>query len=125
MDDVIIELSTPYVDDRGSIQMLVEFPVASALVISSKAGAVRANHYHQTDEHYAYVASGRIEYHYRPAESAAPAEVITVEPGQMFHTPAKVVHAMKFLTDSVFYVFSTERRDQESYEADMVRVKLV
>ena len=105
--------------------MLVEFPVASALVITSKTGAVRANHYHKKDEHYAYLASGRIEYHYRPAESSAPPEIITIEPGQMFYTPSRVEHAMKFVADSVIYVFSTERRDQESYEADVVRVKLV
>ena len=125
MDSLIIDLPEPYKDDRGSIQMLVEFPVASALVISSKAGAVRANHYHKKDEHYAYVASGRVEYHYRPAESTAPAEVITIEQGQMFHTPSRFVHAMKFLADSVIYVFSTQRRDQESYEADVVRVQLL
>ena len=125
MPGVIVDLSPPYVDERGEIQMLAEFPIASALVITSNSGAVRGNHYHNTDEHYSYLASGRMEYHHRPAGSTNPPEVVTIEPGQMFYTPARTEHAMRFIEDSVFYVFSTEKRDQESYESDVVRVKIL
>jgi quercetin dioxygenase-like cupin family protein len=124
MDNVIIKLPPPHSDDRGGIQMLVDFPIGSALVITSKKGAVRGNHYHKEDDHYSYLASGRMEYYHRPAGSAGPPEVLVIEPGQMFYSPPLVEHTMKFLEDSVFYVFAKLNRDQESYEADVVRVNL-
>ena len=46
---VIVELEKPHVDDRGSIQPLVDMPMESCVLITSKKGTVRANHYHQTD----------------------------------------------------------------------------
>lgn len=125
MDTVIIDLPTPFTDGRGSLQMLIDFPISSVLVITSKKGSVRANHYHRQDDHYCYLAAGRMEYHYRPAGSIQPPKVVTIEPGQMFYTPPMVEHAMKFLEDSVFYVFSKLNRDQQSYESDVVRVQLV
>jgi len=104
--------------------MLVDFPIGSALVITSKKGTVRGNHYHREDDHYSYLASGRMEYYHRPAGSAGSPEVLVIEPGQMFYSPPLVEHTMKFLEDSVFYVFAKLNRDQESYEADVVRVNL-
>ena len=124
LNEVTIKLQPPHTDDRGAIQMLVDFPIGSALVITSKKGSVRGNHYHKEDDHYSFLASGLIEYHHRPADSSQPAEVIIIQPGQMFYSPPLVVHTMKFLEDSVFYVFAKLNRDQESYEADVVRVDL-
>jgi len=43
----------------------------------------------------------------------------------MFYTPPMVEHAMKFLDDSVFYVFSNSNREQSNYEADVVRIQLI
>lgn len=125
MDTIIIDLPTPFTDDRGSLQMLIDFPISSVLVITSTKGSVRANHYHRQDDHYCYLAAGRMEYHYRQAGSTQPPKVVTIEPGQLFYTPPMVEHAMKFLEDSVFYVFSKLNRDQQSYESDVVRVQLV
>ena len=124
MDEVIIELQSPHADQRGAIQMLIDFPIGSALVITSGKGSVRGNHYHKEDDHYSYLASGRIEYYHRPAGSSEPPAVMIIEPGQMFYSPPMVEHTMKFLEDSVFYVFAKLNRDQESYEADVVRVNL-
>ena len=124
MSNVIVDLQAPHSDHRGDIQMLVDFPIGSALVITSKEGAVRGNHYHKEDDHYAYLASGRIEYYHRPAGSSEAPEVLIIEPGQMFYSPPMVEHTMRFLEDSVFYVFAKLNRDQESYEADVVRVDL-
>ncbi len=125
MDNVIINLPPPHTDERGSIQMLVDFPVGSVLVVTSAKGSVRANHYHKEDDHYCYLASGRIKYHYRPAGSSDPPTTLIIEPGQLFYTPPLVEHAMEFLEASVFYVFAKLNRDQRSYESDLVRVKLV
>ena len=72
--EVIVKLEKAFVDIRGSIQPLVDLPMESAVLIHSKKGAVRANHYHQTDWHFCYVLSGSIEYLHRPTGSRAQAE---------------------------------------------------
>jgi len=125
MDTVMIDLPPAHSDQRGSIQMLIDSPMNSALVITSRKGSVRANHYHKKGDHYCYLASGQIEYHYRPVGSKNAPKVEMIKPGQMFYTPSMVEHAMKFLDDSVFYVFSNSDREQSNYEADVVRIQLI
>ena len=123
-DPVIVQLQKPIVEDRGIIQMLIDFPIGSALVITSKKGTTRGNHYHLEDDHYSYLESGKIEYFYRTAGSSEDPNVDIIEPGQMFYSPPMVEHTMRFLEDSKFYVFAKRHRDQESYESDVVRVNL-
>ena len=50
-DDVIVPLEEPFADDRGAIQPLVDADMKSCVLITSKKGTVRANHYHNTDWH--------------------------------------------------------------------------
>ena len=121
----LVPLEAPFVDERGAIQPLLEREMRSALLISSKAGTVRANHYHKTDWHYCYVVSGAIEYYHRPAGSTAQAEKVVVRAGEMFFSPAMVEHAMVFPVDTVFLTLSRNARDQEAYEDDVVRTKLI
>tara|TARA_B000000441_G_C21608126_1_gene270001 strand:+ start:232 stop:612 length:381 start_codon:yes stop_codon:yes gene_type:complete len=123
-EDVIVNLQPPIVEDRGKIQMLVDFTIGSSLVITSKSGSTRGNHYHKEDDHYAYLAEGKIEYYYRPAGSNESPQKLTINPGQMFYTPPMVEHTMKFIEDSTFYVFAKRHRDQEDYESYIVRVTL-
>ncbi len=40
----IVELEAPHVDDRGSIQSLVNFPMKNLSLISSVKGYVGSNH---------------------------------------------------------------------------------
>lgn len=121
-DEVIVPLEKPYVDDRGTIQNLIEAGMQMAVLIDSKKGSVRANHYHKTDWHYCYVLSGSIEYFHRPAGSGDPPERILIRKGQLFFTPPMVEHAMRFPEDTVFLTLSRNPRDHASYEADLVRV---
>lgn len=121
----IVPLEAAFVDDRGAIQPLVDTLMQSAVLIESKKGAMRANHYHKTDWHYCYVLSGCIEYYHRPTGSTDEPECIRVESGQMVFTPPMVDHAMHFPEDSVFLTLSRNPRDQVSYEADVVRIEMV
>lgn len=123
--DVIIEMPAPFADARGGIQPLVDETMESAVMISSKKGTVRANHYHKTDWHYCYVVSGRIEYHHRPHGSTETPEKVIVEEGQLFFTPPMVDHAMVFLEDTVFLTLGRNSRAQEVYEADVERIEIV
>jgi dTDP-4-dehydrorhamnose 3,5-epimerase-like enzyme len=123
--DVIVSTEKPFCDERGEIIPLVDLPMKSAVMITSKKGTVRANHYHKTDWHFCYVISGRIEYFHRPhGSTAAPLKVI-IEAGQLFFTPPMVDHAMSFLEDTVFLTLGRNSRRQEVYEADVERVKLI
>lgn len=120
--DVIVPLDIEFRDERGVIVPLVDLKMESAVLISSKKGSVRANHYHTTDWHFCYVISGKIDYYHRPTGSDAAPEKITVNAGQQFFTPPMVDHAMVFLEETVFLTLGRNSRRQEVYEADVVRI---
>ena len=121
----IVKLVKPFVDVRGTLQPLVDRLMRSAVMIHSKAGSLRANHYHKTDWHYCYVISGSIEYFHRETGSNKQPELLQVEEGQMVFTPPLVDHAMKFPVDTTFLTLSRNPRDQVTYEEDVVRVDLL
>tara|TARA_B100000315_G_C14521005_1_gene561530 strand:+ start:689 stop:988 length:300 start_codon:yes stop_codon:yes gene_type:complete len=97
----------------------------SAVMITSKKGTVRANHYHKTDWHFCTVIKGRIKYHWRKQGSKDLPESIIVNGGQTFFTPPMVEHAMEFLSDTMFLTLSRNSRRQDVYEADVVRTKVI
>lgn len=121
----LVDLEKPFVDVRGEIQPLVDMMMESAVLIHSKAGSVRANHYHKTDWHYCYVLSGSIEYFHRETGSDAEPAMILVKKGQMVFTPPMVDHGMRFPEDTTFLTLSRNPRDQASYEADVVRTQVI
>ena len=124
-EEVIVDLEQSHDDARGSIQPLYDLPTKSVVIITSKKGTVRANHYYLTDWHYCYVTEGEIDYYHRPHGSKDAPEKVTVKAGQLFFTPPMVDHAMVFTKDTTFFTFGRNPRDQESYEADVRRIELV
>lgn len=129
MPILIIKTKPEFEDDRGFITRLInddEYPLKSVLYIKSKAGSIRANHYHKKDAHYAYCLSGKFRYVEKDLEAPdESAESAILNPGDMVLSHPMKVHAMEFLEDTVFLAFTTESRDQNKYEEDTVRVKLV
>ena len=121
----LVALEAPFVDIRGSIHPLVDRLMKSAVLIKSKAGTLRANHYHRTDWHYCYVISGSIEYYYRPTGSDAEPECVITRAGEMVFTPPMVDHGMVFPEETVFLTLSRNPRDQVTYEADVVRIEML
>lgn len=119
---VKIPLENPFIDNRGSIQPLVDVTMESCVLISSKKGSVRANHYHRTDWHYCYVLSGTIDYYHRPTGSSEAPTKVRVSEGELFFTGPMTDHAMVFVDDTVFLTFGRNSRTQEVYEADVVRI---
>ncbi len=124
-DGVVVPLEEPFADDRGAIQPLVDADMKSCVLISSKKGTVRANHYHKTDWHYCYVLSGSIEYHHRPHGSDGEPEMVLIKSRQLFFTPPMVDHTMVFPEDTTFLTLGRNSRKQEVYEADVERIELV
>ena len=121
----LVNLEKPFVDLRGSIQPLVDSIMQSAVMIHSKAGSLRANHYHKTDWHYCYVIYGKINYYYKELNSDKTPELLVVEKGNMVFTPPLVEHCMKFPEDTLFLTLSRNPRDQETYELDVIRTNLI
>ena len=124
-DETLVNLEKPFVDARGSIQPLVDQMMRSAVMIDSKKGSLRANHYHKTDWHYCYVISGTIEYFYRKTGELKDPKKILVNQGQMIFTPPMVDHAMKFPKDTLFLTLSRNPRDQKTYEEDVIRINMI
>ncbi|OGE78147.1 MAG: hypothetical protein A2751_03220 [Candidatus Doudnabacteria bacterium RIFCSPHIGHO2_01_FULL_46_14] len=114
------------VEDRGNITRIldVEEPLHSVLYVTSKAGSTRSNHYHKEDTHYCYIISGKAQWHERAVDGGQIEKEI-LNAGDMVETPPMTIHAVKFLEDTVFLAFSTQPRNQEHYEDDTVRVKLI
>ncbi len=119
---VIVPLGPAFTDQRGAIQPLVDMDMKSCVLITSRAGSVRANHYHKTDWHFCYVLSGSIEYYYRPMGSTRQPDRVLVGAGQLFFTPPMVEHAMVFPEDTTFLALGRNSRRQEVYEQDVVRI---
>jgi dTDP-4-dehydrorhamnose 3,5-epimerase-like enzyme len=125
LDDPIVPITKSFADARGSILPLADEEMKSAVFITSKAGSIRANHYHKTDWHYCYVLSGSIDYYFRPVGSKQPPQHVKVKTGQIFFTPPMIEHAMCFPEDTAFVCLGRNSRAQEVYEADVVRVDVV
>ena len=123
--DIVVNLEEPFVDERGKIQPLVDMDMKSAVLISSKQGSTRANHYHKTDWHFCYVLSGEIEYHYRNHGDKGKGSRKIIKKGELFFTPPMEDHAMVFKQDTVFLTLGRNSRKQEVYEQDVVRVDFV
>lgn len=123
----IYQVKSFHTDERGEMSYLLneEIPITNALLITSKKGTVRANHYHQKDSHYCYLLKGKMEYHEKGLTKNAKKEKVVVNTGEVIYTPPLKIHAMKFLEDSVFIALTTESRKREKYEKDLVRIKLV
>ena len=113
-------------DGRGSIIKVLEGKITSVLVIPSKKGAIRANHYHKRDSHYVYMISGKMRYTVKDlTKKHARKQSVILKAGDLVYTPPMVAHAMEFLNDSVFLALTTELRDQKHYENDTTRIELV
>ena len=125
LSNPIVTMETPFTDERGRIQPLVDETMNSAVLIFSKKGAVRANHWHKTDWHYCYVTYGEIEYHWRACGETGETQKKIIKAGENFFTPPMVEHTMVFTEDTEFICLGKNSRSQEVYEADIEKVELV
>ncbi len=120
-----VPLDHSFADKRGEIRNLLLTPITSVAEITSVRGSVRANHYHKTDWHYAYVVSGKVLYFERGLGDEDVPEPTAFYPGEMFFTPPMVEHAMLFAEDSKIITFARNVRSHDNHEADLVRVEVV
>lgn len=120
---------TPFFkDSRGEMSHLLDgkVKIVSAVLITCKKGAIRANHYHEHDTHYSYMLKGSMEYvHKDLRKKNARKTSFVIKEGQLIVTPPMFAHAMRFLEDSVFLALTTEPRSRSEYEKDTKKIQLL
>ncbi len=115
-----------FIDERGSIKNILERPIRHVAIITSKAGAIRGNHYHPRDEQYIYVVSGSFEsYSYDTRfKGLEPKKQIFREVDLVFNPPL-FAHAYKYMEDTDFLNLTIDLRESNRYEEHTVQVKII
>ena len=121
--DNIVPLDSPFINDAGVIQNLLNTPINGAAIITSKKGSVRSNHYHKEDFHYLYIVSGSMEYYERGVNEEFTGKPFIVKAGEMVFTQPMKIHKTIFLEDCVMISLSKRNRDHDSHESDVIRVE--
>jgi len=124
---VLVEVYSPlqYHDDsRGCItDIFYNENINHVAHISSFADTQRGNHYHKETTQHILVIEGTMEYWFRDVSiPQAAAQKVVVSLFDMITTPPYEIHALKFLTDVHFIVFSSGKRGGKDYESDTYRV---
>ncbi len=106
-----------FIDYRGKISNyeLTE-PINWIWYIDSKAGVIRANHYHPVQEQKVLLITGEyISVHQDLAEEKAPLITQLVQAGDMVVTKPNVAHTMVFTQDSILLNLVRGEREHENY----------
>lgn len=124
----VTHIKPEFTDDRGYISRIVdtdEFPLRAVLFITGKKGSVRGNHYHKKDAHFVYCLKGKFIYSEKDlSKKGSRKQSVILNPGDAVLSRPGKAHSMKFLEYTEFLAITTEPREQEGYEKDLVRVKL-
>jgi quercetin dioxygenase-like cupin family protein len=111
-----------FVDARGSITDLVQGEqIEAATLITTKAGAVRGNHWHAETIQWMYIVAGRLRY---TAEVPGKRrEVRDVTAGDLIVNEPMERHAMRALEDTTFLVLTRGPRSGADFESDTHRLQ--
>ena len=119
--ETITHIGVAHEDERGEIRNVLTDPrIRHVAWITSKAGAVRANHWHPEGcEQWIYLLRGRYRSVACPVDiegnATGPAKELIVEAGDLVFTPPYVAHAQEFLEESAFLNIDTVGREHEGY----------
>ena len=123
----VIKTTNPFKDERGIIDNYdLEFPVNMANTITSKAGSVRANHYHPEQLQQVLLVSGKYISVYKDLTN--PKSQIKhhlIQAGDLVVTPPIVAHTMIFLEDSIIINLVPGNRDHDKFGVHTIKYELV
>ena len=104
-------------DERGLItNYVLEEPINWIGYIESKAGTIRANHYHPVMEQKTILLSGKyISVLQDLADPESPITTKTIYPGDLCNIHPNIIHTMVFLEDSVFLNLVRGERKHDNY----------
>ena len=115
-----VEIPQCFSDERGSIKNIADGVLGDVAVITSVAGAVRANHVHKDDWHLSYMVQGSMKYFWKDDDGKE--KIVEVKSGQMVYSPPGTPHKMLFLEASSFIAIAAKNRSSEDYELDTTRL---
>lgn len=125
----ITKLAPVHEDERGIITDILntaEDPAYHIGVITFAEGAVRANHYHKVSTQIDYVLEGKIELATKEANNPdAEVRTVILEPGDLAHIPANIIHAYRAVTPATIIDMTTRSREASGYEDDTVRDPII
>ena len=126
MNETIKKIEPGFSDERGVISNVLEEPINHVAVITSKAGSIRANHYHPEQIQYAYLVSGRYESISKDLKNKdTEIEKLIIEPGDLVITPPMIAHAWNVLEDSMMLNLTTGHRDTDKFDQHTKKYKLI
>lgn len=125
--EYIVKSSNPFVDARGRIDNYdMIFPVNMANIITSKAGSIRANHYHPEQLQQCLLVSGRYVSVYKDlAHPDFPVRSQVICAGDLSVMPPMVAHTMIFIEDSIFLNLVPGNRDHDKFGEHTIPFTLV
>lgn len=120
----ITKISVSTQDDRGTISdVFYKHPIDHVVIIDSKKGALRGDHYHKQSIQHILVTKGSLRYYYRMAdEDNSRAKSVVLHQGDMVTTQPFEVHSLEILEDNQFIAFVEGLRGGKDYETDTFRV---
>lgn len=117
----VTKITASFSDRRGDIiDILKNEAVEYATLITSKKGAVRANHYHKETFQYVYVLDGRMRV--VAQMPGQPEEEVTLEKGDLIVNTPHERHAFEALDDCIILVLTRGPRGGDDYEKDTYRL---
>lgn len=118
----IRHIKPAFADHRGTIADILEGEhVSHVTAITSVAGAVRGNHYHEKTSQYVYVLGGRMRYRWRTAAGELGEVVLT--PGDLILSPPQEHHSMRALEHTQFLAMTIGPRGGREFENDTFRLE--
>lgn len=125
-NETVKKIEPAFEDERGAICNILDAPITHIAIITSKKGAIRANHYHPDQTQYEYLVSGKYESYSKDLnKKGAEVERRVIEPGSLVITPPMIAHAWRVLEDSVTLNLTTGTRDDKEYEKHTKKYKLI
>ena len=125
-NEIVKKIKPVLEDERGIISNVLEEPINHVAIITSKKGAIRANHYHPEQTQYVYLVSGRYESVSKDLKNGdKEIEKRIIEPGDLVITPPMIAHAWNVLEDSVMLNLTTGHRDSDKYDEHTKKYKLI
>ena len=83
-NEIIKKIEPAFEDERGKISNILEEPITHIAIITSKKGAIRANHYHPDQVQYEYLISGKYESYSKDLKKKGKeADIIALIPSQI------------------------------------------
>ena len=107
-------------DLANDVENIADGTLGDVAIITSVAGAVRANHVHKDDWHLSYMVQGSMNYFWK--DEVGQEKVVEVRSGQMVYSPPGTPHKMLFLEASSFIAIAAKNRSSKDYESDTTRL---